>query len=204
MPPPGRVIIAAIVSKLSETDPSELVRQVAAGDRSAFMKLYDLFASKVYGLALYLTKDEALAEEVSQETFVKLWTSADTFRSGRGSVSAWLLTIARRTAIDRFRKQDRRPEIAENVEVEADWNPVMGEPLSDTEESRWRTLYFALQELPVEQRQAIVLSYYHGLSHSEIASHLEIPLGTVKTRIRLGMEKLRESWFRVDPERSKK
>lgn len=168
------------------------------------MILYDLFASKVYGLALYLTKDEAMAEEVSQETFVKLWTSADTFRSGRGSVSAWLLTIARRTAIDRFRKQGRRPEIVENMEVEADWNPVMGAPLSDTEESRWRTLYFALRELPVEQRQAIVLSYYHGLSHSEIASHLEIPLGTVKTRIRLGMEKLRESWFRVDPERSKK
>lgn len=179
------------------------MRRVAAGDRDAFMQIYDLFASRVYGLALYLTKDEAAAEEVSQETFVKVWTSADTFNSGRGSFSAWLLTIARRTAIDRFRKQDRRPDIAESVEIEADWNPAMGAPLSNTEESRWRTLYFALQELPQEQRQAIVLSYYHGLSHSEIASHLEIPLGTAKTRIRLGMEKLRESWFGAFSDKSK-
>lgn len=176
-------------------DPPELIRRVADGDRAAFMQLYDRFASKVYGLALYITKNPSVAEEVSQETFVKLWTSADTFRPARGRFSTWLLTIARRTAIDRIRKQSRRPDIADGVDVEADWDPDLQEPLTATEESRWRTLYFALQELPQEQRQAIVLSYYHGLSHSEIAAHLGIPLGTAKTRIRLGMEKLRASWF---------
>ncbi|MGA9531737.1 MAG: sigma-70 family RNA polymerase sigma factor [Anaerolineales bacterium] len=184
-------------------DPPELVRRVADGDRAAFLELYDRYAAKVYGLALYITKSPSVAEEVSQETFVKLWTSADTFREGRGRVSSWLLTIARRTAIDQFRKQSRRPDIAESVDIEADWNLDLQEPLTATEESRWRTMYFALQELPREQRQAIILSYYYGLSHSEIASHLEIPLGTAKTRIRLGMQKLRENWFGASADRSK-
>lgn len=183
------------MSEQPETTPADLMLQVATGDRQAFMQLYDRFSSRVFGLALHMSKDPAMAEEISQETFIKVWTSADTFRPERGRVSTWLLTITRRTAIDRFRKQSRRPEISENMEVEADWNPEMSEPLTGTEESRWRTLYFALQELPIEQRRAIVLSYYHGLSHSEIAAQLEIPLGTAKTRIRLGMEKLRSSWF---------
>lgn len=171
------------------------MQRVAAGDKRAFSHVYDLYADRVYGLVLSILKDESSAEEVSQEVFVKVWSSAGTFRPDRGKVSSWLLTIARRAAIDRLRKGDRRPQVAPGIEVEADWDPRMGEPLSDSEEARWRTLYFALQELPVEQRKAIVLSYYHGLSHSEIAAQLDIPLGTAKTRIRLGMEKLREAWF---------
>jgi RNA polymerase sigma-70 factor (ECF subfamily) len=198
-----RVIISDTVTPSTGIDPAELVHRVADGDRAAFLQLYDRYAARVYGLALYITKDPSTAEEISQETFVKLWTSADTFRSGRGRVSSWLLTVTRRTAIDHIRKWSRRPDIADGVDIEADWDRDLQEPLTATEESRWRSLYFALQELPGEQRQAVVLSYYHGLSHSEIASHLGIPLGTAKTRIRLGMQKLRESWFEASSDRSK-
>jgi RNA polymerase sigma-70 factor (ECF subfamily) len=176
-------------------DPDHLAQLVAGGDREAFLQLYELFSPRVYGLALYMVKDPKLAEEISQETFIKLWTAAGTFRPKRGRFATWLLTIARRTAIDRLRRQSRRPPIADEVDPADDWNLDLAQASSGTEESRWHTLYFALQELPPAQRQAIVLSYYHGLSHSEIATHLGIPLGTAKTRIRLGMEKLRTSWF---------
>lgn len=198
-----QAIIVLIVTPEFPEDPSELVQRVANGDQEAFMRLYDLFADKVYGLALYILKTPQAAEEVSQETFVKLWTSADSFRPDRGRFSSWLLTIARRTAIDRIRRLDRRPNIADGLDIEADWNADLRQPGSGGEEARWRTMYFALQELPEEQRQAIVLSYYHGLSHSEIATHLGIPLGTAKTRIRLGMQKLRDRWLDPGPDTSK-
>jgi len=197
--PEPQDIIPITVGTDRQPDPDQLVQRVAVGDRAAFLQLYDLFAHRVFGLARYIVKDPQLAEEISQETFLKLWTSADTFRPERGRLSSWLLTIARRTAIDRLRKQSRRPEVIDEVDVEVDWNADLQEPATSGEESRWRTLYFALQELPKEQRRAIVLSYYHGLSHSEIATHLGIPLGTAKTRIRLGMEKLRASWFDSEP-----
>lgn len=181
----------------------QLVERVARGDRQSFLALYDRFADRVYGLAVYMLQDGMAAEEVTQETFLKFWTSADSFRSDRGKFSTWLLTIARRTAIDRIRAESRRPEIAEDLDIEADWKPEFSHPASDSEESRWRTLYFSLRELPPEQRRALTLSYYHGLSHSEIASYLDIPLGTAKTRIRLGLQKLRASWFGTGANASK-
>lgn len=198
----SRYIIALIVSDRTSAEVAELVRRVAQGDRGSFLDLYDQFSSDVYGLALYMLHDEMAAEEVTQETFLKVWTSADTYKPNRGKFSSWLLTIARRTAIDRLRKDSRRPEIAEHVDVEAEWRPELTKPASDSEEARWRSLYFSLQELPVEQRKAVTLSYYHGLSHSEIAAYLDIPLGTAKTRIRLGLQKLRDSWFRGEGDTS--
>lgn len=186
--------MAATVSKDPDHDIDALVAQVAAGDRRAFAELYDRFSDQVFGLARYVTRHEPTAEEVTQETFLKLWRKADTFRSGRGKFSTWLLTIAKRTAIDRLRKEDRRPDIAEAIDVEAEWRPAMSNPGSGSEEARWRSLYFALHDIPDEQRHAIALAYYQDMSHSQIAEYLGIPLGTVKTRIRLGMQKLREAW----------
>lgn len=182
------------MSTESERDVEELVEQVVQGDRRAFAELYDRFSDQVFGLARYVTHHEPTAEEVTQETFLKLWRKADTFRSGRGKFSTWLLTIAKRTAIDRLRKEDRRPDVAEAVDVEAEWRPAMSNPGSGSEEARWRSLYFALHDIPDEQRQAIALAYYQDMSHSQIAEYLGIPLGTVKTRIRLGMQKLRAAW----------
>lgn len=184
-------------------DIPDLVARVADGDRNAFRQLYDLYADQVYGLVRYVTRHEQTAEEVTQETFIKLWRKAGSFRSGRGKFSTWLLTIAKRTAIDRLRREDRRPEIAEAVDVEADWRPVLSNPGGDSEEARWRSLYFALQDLPEEQKQAVSLAYYQDMSHSQIAEFLGIPLGTAKTRIRLGMQKLRDAWLNSEDDASK-
>lgn len=166
---------------------------VAKGDRGAFLALYDRHSAKVYGLALRVVGDRMTAEEVTQDAFIRLWTRGSTYNPDRGKLSSWLLTITRRLAIDHFRLEARRP---------VTWNPSnpdnalekVPDPASQSDESRWATMKFALIELPEEQRSAIELAFYHGMSHSQIAEYQSIPLGTVKTRLRLGMEKLRREW----------
>jgi len=176
---------------------AQLVGRVAQGDRSAFLTLYDRYSARVFALSLRILGDSGPAEEVTQETFLKLWTRARTFAPGRGNLSGWLLTIARRTALDRVRLEGRRP-IETDIPGGEDQEPDLLDPGSETEEARWQTLRFALEDLPRDQRRVIELAYYHGLSHSEIAAELNQPLGTIKTRLRLGMERLRRAW--LDPE----
>lgn len=174
-------------------DDAALVRRVADGDRQAFLQLYDRYASRVYGLALHILRDAMAAEEVTQDAFVKLWEKAATFDLRRGSVATWLLTITRRTAIDRLRHEARRPPLADPPPEGPGWPTPQPDAGTLSEEARWMTVRFALADLPLEQRQAITLAFYYGLSHRQIAEHLGLPLGTVKTRIRLGMEKLRRA-----------
>ncbi|MDF1499019.1 MAG: sigma-70 family RNA polymerase sigma factor [Anaerolineales bacterium] len=177
----------------SSFDEAELTLLVAEGDRQAFLTLYDRFASRVYGLALKMLGDPMLAEEVSQESFMRLWHRAETYRPDRGAFSTWILTITRRVVIDRLRKQSRQPEIAMSID-EHSWHEPP-DPDSTSESNRWRTLRFLLDELPEEQREVVELAYFHGLSQRQIAEHTRAPLGTVKTRARLGLEKLRQAWF---------
>lgn len=172
----------------------ELVQKVTKGDREAFISLYDRHASRVYALALRMVGEQMAAEEVVQDTFMKLWTRANTFSPKKGALLTWLLTIARRTALDRIRLENRRPEFGSPVDPEDTWR-LSPDPNSQTEESRWRSLYFALHDLPTEQREVIELAYYQGMSQSQISDYLSVPLGTIKTRIRLGMEKLRQIWI---------
>jgi RNA polymerase sigma-70 factor (ECF subfamily) len=181
-------------------DDSELARRVAARDRAAFLALYDRYAGRVYGLCLRMLQEPSAAEETSQETFLKLWSRAGQFDPGRGALVSWLLTIARRSALDRLRREARRP-----LHQPADADELLGQiadPSSETEEARWRSLRLALQQLPREQRTAIELAYYQGLSHRDISEILDIPLGTVKTRIRLGMQRLRALWLQPEAELS--
>lgn len=173
---------------------ARLMRLVVERDRAAFLQLYDRYASRVYGLALRILRDQMTAEEVAQDAFLRLWTRAETFRPERGRLLSWLLTITRRLALDRFRLQARRPPVVEPNPPADEWR-ARPDPTSETEEARWGTLRFALLDLPDEQRQAIELSFYYGLSHSQMAELLDLPLGTVKTRIRLGMQKLRQAWL---------
>jgi len=174
-------------------DDNELVRLVAQSNREAFIALYDRHAARVYALALRMLGDKMVAEEVVQDSFLKLWTRAGTFSPNKGALLAWLLTITRRTALDRIRLENRRPEFGNPTDPEDTWR-LTPDPGSQTEEARWRSLHFALQDLPKEQSQAIELAYYHGMSQSQIAEYLSIPLGTIKTRLRLGMDKLRQIW----------
>lgn len=170
------------------TDDHRLVQRVAEGDRTAFLRVYQRYAAKVHGLSLHILRDEGTAEEVTQDAFLRLWERAESFRPERGTLLAWLLTITRRLAIDRLRRESRRIQPAYSIDEE--WLKIP-DPQSETEEARWHSLAFALRELPLEQRQTIELAYYQGMSQSQIAEFMKVPLGTVKTRIRLGMEKLR-------------
>lgn len=178
---------------MSDRTDVELVAKVARGDERAFLVLYDRYASRVHGLTLHILRDPMLSEEATQDTFLKLWSRARQYLFERGPFLPWLLTIARHVALDRLRLESRRPSLSDSNDPEDTWQQL---PDADTvsEESRWRSLYFAVQSLPPEQCQVIKLAYYQGLSQSEIAEILGWPLGTVKTRLRAAMEKLREEW----------
>jgi RNA polymerase sigma-70 factor (ECF subfamily) len=176
-----------------EIDDIQLVKQVAAGDEHAFLTLYDCYVGRVHALTLHILGDPMLAEEATQDTFLKLWGRAHMYLPERGSLLVWLLSIARRTALDRLRLEARRPTLSDsNDPGEALQTIPDGESLS--EESHWRSLHFAVQVLSPEQRQLIELAFYQGLSQSEIAEVLAWPLGTVKTRLRAAMERLRREW----------
>jgi RNA polymerase sigma-70 factor (ECF subfamily) len=177
-------------------DPEELkhlVGRVGAGDRQAFLTLYDRYAARVFGLALHMLRDRLSAEEIAQEVFLKLWTRADSFSPDKGRFINWLLTITRRTALDHIRLEGRRPAIAEPPTDAQDWSHLPHQD-SMSEEARWGSVRFALDQLPPEQKAVIALSFYFGLSQSQISEQLEIPLGTVKTRMRLGMDKLKDAF----------
>jgi RNA polymerase sigma-70 factor (ECF subfamily) len=155
--------------------------------------LYDRYVSRVHGLTLYILRDNLLAEEATQDTFLKLWSRARQYLAERGTFLPWLLTIARHVALDRLRLEARRPAVTDANDTEEAWERLPDRD-SLTEESRWRSLYFAVQSLPADQRKVIDLAYYQGMSQSEIAEVLGWPLGTVKTRLRAAMQKLRDHW----------
>lgn len=174
-------------------DPN-LIHRVAQADHKAFLMLYDRYAGRVFGLALRMMGNAMAAEDVAQEAFLKVWSRASTFKPNRGSLLAWVLTITRHTALDRIRADARRtspsdPSDPERVLLE------LPDPRTSTSEARWRSLHLMLADLPAEQQQVIDLAFFNGLSHSQIADHLNLPLGTVKTRLRLGMDKLRQAWI---------
>src|SRR5215211_9334016 len=176
-----------------EIDEIHLVKRVAQGDEQAFLALYDCYVNRVYALTLRILSDPMMAEEVTQDTFLKLWSRAHMYLAERGSLLLWLLTIAKRTALDRLRLEARRPILSDSNDPDDVWQYI---PDLDTvpEEARWRSLYFAVQSLQLEHRQVIKLAFYQGLSQSEIADVLGWPLGTVKTRVRAAMEHLRAKW----------
>ena len=166
----------------------ELMSRICNGDTTALSELYDLYGSRVYSLAAAILSDDMRAQEVTQDTFMKVWQNARQYRHDEGRFGSWLLTITRRLAIDRLRHEYRRS--GKSTSMDDDTFPEIRDTSQD-DDARWRELRYMMDELPVEQREIILLSYYRGMSQSEIASHLDIPIGTVKTRLRLGMEKLR-------------
>lgn len=178
---------------MRDPDDVELVVRVAHGEEQAFLTLYDRYASRVHALTLRILHDPMLAEEATQDTFLKLWSRARSYLTERGSLVFWLLTIARRTALDRLRLENRRPLLSGAADPEDAWRSI---PDRSTlpDEARWRSLHFAVQALDSDHRKVIELAYYQGLSQSEIAEVLGWPLGTVKTRVRSAMEHLRQSW----------
>jgi len=172
----------------------DLMTRICTGDTGALAELYDQYGGRVYALAITILGDEMRAQEVTQDTFMKIWHNARQYRHDEGRFVAWLLTITRRLAIDRLRYEYRRS--GKSTSIDDENFPEIRDSVEE-EGARWRELRHMLDELPTEQREVIILAYYHGMSQSEIALHLAIPIGTVKTRLRLGMEKLRLVYARV-------
>jgi len=173
-----------------------LLPAVAQGNVSAFEELYDRYSPAVYGLLLRILANADDAQEVLQETFVKAWSSAAMFDGLRGSEVAWLISIARSRGIDRLRSRRTRVEREDQAGREISIFPSFVENatgVDDAIQSQERqAVRSALAELPEAQRIALELAYFEGLSQSEIATRLDQPLGTIKTRMQLGMKKMRE------------
>ena len=190
--------MASTASELLAAADAALIRRMALGDESAVGPLYDRYGQVLYALAYRIVGLQADAEEVVAEVFAQAWREAARFDAARGSVGAWLATIGRSRALDMVRARSRRIRITDMAaQSEPDSSPGMSRPQPDpmaqaeTAERR-RQVAAALETLAPPQREAIELAYFEGLSHSEIAERLQEPLGTVKTRVRLGMQKLRD------------
>jgi len=178
-----------VVVSTPETTDGALIERIATGERDAFEELYARFARPVLGLALRRLGDRGRAEDSVQEVFAAVWRSASSYDRARGPGGAWLYTIARNAIVDEQRRR-RAPTVADppdvvspdltpDQEAEASWNA-------------WR-VHRALETLPDHERAVIDLAYFSGLSQSEIADFLQIPLGTVKTRTRSGLARLAEA-----------
>jgi RNA polymerase sigma-70 factor (ECF subfamily) len=172
-------------------DPSCLVR-MARGDADALAELYDRHGSRIYSLALRMLRNPQDSEEVVQEVFAQAWRSASRYDAARAPVTAWLLMMARSRALDRLRRRPSAPHAPEEA-LGAVADPEAGPDTKAATSADVGRLRAALDALPFLQRTAIELAFFEGLSHTEVAERLEQPLGTVKTRIRLGLLKLREA-----------
>lgn len=180
-----------------------LLQRIAREDQSALGILYDQYGRLIYSIACQILSDEVLAEEVTQDVFIQVWKKADTYNAAQGKVLTWLASIARHRAIDMLRRRSIRPEgrsIAweDCCEDHIDDSLAVEPGLMDSETRQ--QLRLALASLPADQREALSLAYFNGLTQQEISAHLHEPLGTVKTRIRLALIKLRTV---LDPSRIK-
>lgn len=168
-------------------DDHVLLAQAATGSTEALGMLYDRYGRLVFSLALRITGDRCLAEEITQDTFLRLWQNADRYEAERGRLTAWLLTITRHRAIDALRSRRRT---AQQHEVSLPETASAGLDFSALLQLR-TDLQQALAALPPNQREVIELIFFSGMTRQEIAHHTNNPLATVHTRLRLGLEKLR-------------
>ena len=180
----------------AEQDDETLLRLIARAQPDALSELYDRYVRLVFSVAYHATSDSNLAEEITQDNFLRVWQRAESYHAQTGKVAAWLASIARHRAIDLFRRRQARSEgHASALEDMPDFE-LVDETLGleaglEIEQSRQHVRQ-ALSQLPAEQRQVLALAYFRGLTQEQIAQALQLPLGTVKTRIRLGMQKMRQ------------
>lgn len=170
-----------------------LMEQVMAGEESAFATLYDRYSPMLFGMLMRILQDSQAAEEVLQDLFLQLWRKPGQFDPGRGSLPAWLTVIARNRGISKLRGRPTREVLEHTDGLYA--NTLASSQNIESEASRTQlldTLKVAMSRLPEEQRQVIELAYFEGMTQSEIAARTGSPLGTVKTRVRTGMQSLKQ------------
>lgn len=181
-------------------DLETLIDRIGEGDREAFAALYDATSSYVYGLLLKVLDDREKAEEVAQRVYTQVWRTAASFDGDRSSPLTWIAMIARSRAIDRTRSDRSRADTMDELEGSPD-RDALGATFPDPEEAaslaeRRQLVRAAMEDLPPEQRDSLMLAFFRDLSHREIADRTDTPLGTVKSRIRSGLQKLED---RLDP-----
>lgn len=187
----GREDRSRVKPESAQVSDVELLHAVARGDEVALARLYDGYRVILFGLMLRILHSRQEAEDVLQEVFLQVWNRASDFDEARGRPFTWLVTMARSRAIDRLRSLGSRERVAQNAarEVIEETSDAIEDAIRAEE---GRVVRHALQELPEEQRRVLEFAYFEGLTQSEVAKRLETPLGTVKTRMRSGMTKLRE------------
>ncbi|MFN0093886.1 MAG: sigma-70 family RNA polymerase sigma factor [Dehalococcoidia bacterium] len=194
----GAILDGAMSAGDRERWPDEvLMHAIMAGDRTAFTAIYDRYVDLVYSTCLRVLADPGAAEDATQDVFVRLWRKPESFVPERGRLLSWLVSVARNRAVDELRARGRRRrredvESAEEVFAVVATSDAGPEAAAQVHEEQ-RLVRRALVDLPPDQRRALELAYFGGLTQQEIAVRLHEPLGTVKTRIRLGMQKLRRS-----------
>ncbi len=190
------MVVMSVEATTSDRDQewARLIALTAQGDQAALATLYDRTSPQVFGLIYKILNNREAAEEVTLDVYTQVWRQAHTYDRTRGAPGAWLMTLARTRAIDRFRAGALELSRVESLDAVEWFASTDDTPEQDVQgQERRRYVQQALAMLTAEQRQAIALAYFYGLSQSEIAEKLQLPLGTVKTRVRLGMIKLREA-----------
>ena len=197
------LVLPALLDRVSEPAPIErteadhdveLLRRVANQDRDAFAEFYDRHSTLVFSVACKILNDQTDAEDVVQETFIQIWEKAARFDAKLGKAASWAATMARNKAVDRIRSSQRRTRLAEEAGAETvianECDATVNEAAHGHD--RAQLIQTAIVTLPAEQRQAIEMAYFSGLTQNEISEKLKQPLGTIKARIRRGLLKLRD------------
>lgn len=169
------------------SDERQLMVRVSEGDEKSLMVIYDRYSSLAYGIAFHVLRDASAAEDIMQEVFLRLWRDPKAFDANRGSLSAWITINARHRAVDYWRKHRRESQLPEDSQSE---EAAISHPEYMPDMEKVRAI---LRALPAAQRDLLELSYFAGLSHSEIVTRSGLPLGTVKSRIRRALQSIRET-----------
>lgn len=181
------------------TDDLALIQQITKGNQQALTELYARYARPVFNLALYVLQNRVLAEEIMQDVFLLIWQSPHKWSPEKGQLSSWMMSVARHMAIDRLRHEKvRTSDHTESFDELAEYLGVKTVSVLAEDTALLRSL---MQRLPKEQRDVLLLTYFRGLTAAEIAERLQIPTGTIKSRLRLSLEKLRDWWHEAINER---
>ena len=179
---------------LISSEDHKLLHKIAHRETDALSVLYDRYGRLLYSVAYHMVGNQNLAEEIMLDIFRRVWEKADSYRADRASVRTWLTSMTRNRAIDMLRRESVRPE-----RDSVSWDELLVEPRTTSHSPEMivshniemQKVHAALAKLPQDQQDVLAMAYFRGDSHSQIANHLQLPIGTVKTRIRLGMQKLR-------------
>ena len=184
----------------SSFDDRESMNRIAEHDQGAFRALYQQYGTAIYSLAYRILQNTTQAEEVTQDTFLKVWRQSAQWDPNKGNLRNWLLTITHYTAIDRLRHEKRQPTLhPDPIEEMEETMPIV------RGETGWQdgiALRILVKQLPEDQAFLIDLAFFRGMTHTEIANETHIPLGTVKTRLRSGLQRLRELWLEASKQTS--